>query len=129
MFSYSSCYMRLNPTGKVFNEKTNNLIEYPTSMIASMMYQITISKYSPENRDALNAHDTTTVVLANKKAPRLEGGHSTKNIGMWNLKQKMSSPKFYELLIKAELKGDTDLDQKNFHNHIDMCINAMNRLL
>ena len=47
---------------------------------------------------------------------------------MWNLKHEIISQNFYGLLIKTELKGDTDLDLKNFYNHIKMCINAVNRL-
>ena len=58
----------------------------------------------------------------------LEGGHSTKMCGMWTLKHEISSPKFYELLIKKELKGDTAMDLKNFFNHIKMYLNAVTRL-
>ena len=47
------------------------------------------------------AQDPTTVVLANNKAPTLEGGNSTKIGGMWNLKNDISSPKFYDLLIET----------------------------
>ena len=35
---------------------------------------------------------------------------------MWNIKHDISSPKFYKILIKTELKGDTDLDLKNTHH-------------
>ena len=64
------------------------------------------------------------MVLDNKKASPLEGGHSTKIGGMWTLKHEISSPKFYEFLIKIYLKGDTDMDLKNFYNHINMCLNT-----
>ena len=47
---------------------------------------------------------------------------------MWNLKHDIKSPKFYELIIKEELKGDTALDLKNFYNHIQMCLNEVTRL-
>ena len=47
---------------------------------------------------------------------------------MWNLKHEISLPKFYELLTKIELKGNTDLDLKNFYNHIKMCLNVVTRL-
>ena len=40
----------------------------------------------------------------------------------------ISSPKFYELLIKIELKGDTDLYHRNFYNHINICLNRVNGL-
>ena len=47
---------------------------------------------------------------------------------MWTLKHEISPPKFYELLIKTELKGYTALDIKNFFNRIKMCLNAVTRL-
>ena len=47
---------------------------------------------------------------------------------MWTLKHKISSQKFYEILIKTELKGYTALDLKNFFNHIKMFLNAVDRL-
>ena len=65
------------------------------------------------------------MVPANKKATPLEGGNSTKNGGIWNLKHGISSPKFYELFIKIELRGDTALDLKYLYNHIRMCINEV----
>ena len=49
--------------------------------------------YSPDNMDSPKAQDPDTVVLANKKAPQLEGGSYKKNI--------TRSPKFYEILIKT----------------------------
>ena len=68
------------------------------------------------------------MVPNNKRAPPLDGGYSTKSFGMWNLKQEIRSPKFYELLVNTELKGDTALDLNNFFNHIYMCLNAVTRL-
>ena len=47
---------------------------------------------------------------------------------MWNLKHDTSSPKFYELLINTKLKVNTDLELKDFYNHIKMCLNAVTRL-
>ena len=44
---------------------------------------------------------------------------------MWNLKYDFRSPKLYELLIKKELKGDTDIDLKNLYDHIKMCLNVV----
>ena len=73
--------------------------------------------------------DPTNVVPDNRRAPPLDGEHSTKIGGMWTLKHEIRSPKFYELLIKTELKGDTALDLNNFYNHIKTCLNAVNRLL
>ena len=65
------------------------------------------------------------MVPDNKIDPLLEGGQSTKIGGMWTLKHNISSPKLYELLIKKELKSDTDMYLKNFYNHINMCLNAV----
>ena len=47
---------------------------------------------------------------------------------MWTMKHDIRSPKFYELLIKTEIKVDTAMDLKNFYNHINMYLNAMTRL-
>ena len=47
---------------------------------------------------------------------------------MWNLKHEISSPRFYELLTKTELKGETDMDPKSFYKHIKMRLNAVTRL-
>ena len=58
----------------------------------------------------------------------MEGGHSIKIGGMWTLKHEISSPKFYELLIKTKIKGDTALYLKNFFKHIKMSLNAVTRL-
>ena len=60
--------------------------------------------------------------------PPLEGAHSIKSFGMWTLKHEIVSPKFYEILIKTELKGDTYLDLNKFYKHINMCLGAMTRL-
>ena len=68
------------------------------------------------------------MVPDNKRAPPWESGHYTKIGGMWTLKHEINSPKFYEILINTELKGKTDLDLKNFYNHINMFINAVNIL-
>ena len=65
------------------------------------------------------------MVPSNRRLPPLDGGHSTKIVGMWTLKHDIGSPKFYELLIKIELKGDNDLDLKNFYSHIKMCLNVV----
>ena len=69
--------------------------------------------------------EPTTVVPDKNRAPQLEGVPYTKIGDMWTLKHEISSPKFYELLIKTELKGDTALDLKKFYNHIKMCLNAV----
>ena len=74
-----------------------------------MVDEIKISKSSPDKKDSPKSQDTTTAVPDNRRNPSLEGGNSTNIDGMWILKHEISSPKFYELLIKTELKGDTDL--------------------
>ena len=109
-------------------EETKNLTEDLIAMIASMMGQIKISKSSLDKKDSPKQQDTTTLVPDNKKALPLEGGNSTKMGGMWNLKNEISSPTFYELLVKIKLKGDTDLDLNIFYNNIKMYLNAVNRL-
>ena len=68
------------------------------------------------------------MVPANRRAPPLEGVHSTRIGGMWTLKHDIKSPKFYELLIKIDLKGDTALDHKNSYNYINMYLNAVTKL-
>ena len=47
---------------------------------------------------------------------------------MWNLKHDIILPEFYELLIKLEIKVETDMELNNFYNHINMCPNEMGRL-
>ena len=64
----------------------------------------------------------------NRRAPPLDGGHSTKIESMRTLKYEIISPKFYELTIKTELKGDTAMEFKNFYNHTNMCLNTVTRL-
>ena len=44
---------------------------------------------------SIKSQDTDTVVMDNNNTPLLEGGHFIKNNSMWNLKHKISSPKFY----------------------------------
>ena len=50
-----------------------------------MMDQTNISKSSPAQKDTLTPPDPTTVVQTNKRAPTLEGGHSTNIGGTWTL--------------------------------------------
>ena len=68
--------------------------------------------------------DPTTVVPNNKNNPPLEGVHSKKIGEICTLKHDIISPKIYELLISTELKGGTDMDLKNFYDHIKMYLNA-----
>ena len=73
------------------DEKMKNLKEDSTEMITSIMDQIKIPRSSPDKKDSPKAHDSTTMVSANKRAPPLEGGNSTKIGGMWTLKHEIIS--------------------------------------
>ena len=86
-----------------FGEKMKKLTEYLTEMIPSIIHRVNVLKTSPERKDSPNDQDPTIVVPANKRATLLEGGNSMKIGGMWTLKHEISSPEFYELLIKTEL--------------------------
>ena len=57
-----------------------------------------ISKLSQIQKDASTPPDPTTVVLTNRRAPPLEGGHSTKNVGMCALKHEISSPEYFNIV-------------------------------
>ena len=92
------------------------------------MDQINILKPSPYHKDLTRSQYPTTVVTANRRDSPLEGGHSNKIGDTCTLKHEIISPKFYELLIKTELKGETALDLKNFYNHINTCLNAATRI-
>ena len=94
-------------------------------MLAEITDNINNLKYLPTQKDSRKPLDPTTVVPDKRRDPTLEGGNSTKIGGMWNLKRDISSPKFYELLIKIELKEETDMDLKNFYNHIKMFLNEV----
>ena len=59
------------------------------------MYQNQNSNYPPDNMDSPQDQGPTTLVSANKKALPLEGGNSTKNGYLWNLKYEISLPKLY----------------------------------
>ena len=110
-----------------YDEKMMNLTEdfkeILTSSIISITDNINTLKYSPTQKDSPNPPDPTTLVMANRRDPPLDGRQPTKFGGMRNLKQDIISPKFYELLINKELKGDIALYLKNFYNHINICIN------
>ena len=98
--------------------------------IKKLLKQVLIQNQnsSPDKMDSPKAQDPTTLVLDNNKASPLEGVHSTKVVGMWTLKNDINSPKFYELLIKTELKGNIAIDIKNSYNHIKMSLNVVTRL-
>ena len=110
------------------HEKLRQLTETLKNLTVFMMNHTNNSKSAPTRKDTPTPPDPTTVVPANKRGPPLEGGHYTKIGGMWTPKHETSPPKFYEPLMKIKLKGDTDMDIKNFYNHIKMCLNAVTRL-
>ena len=83
-----------------------NLTEDFKEMLSEITDQINTLKYSPTQtqKDLPKPPEPTTVVPDNSRAPPLDGGKTTKNSGMWNMKHEISLPKFYEPLIKTELK-------------------------
>ena len=83
------------------DEKLTKITEDLQKLTTCMMDQTNISKYSPAQKDTSTHPDPTTVVQTNRRAPTLEGRISDKIRGMWTLKHEISSPKFYELLIKT----------------------------
>ena len=76
-------------------------LNFFTETITSMMDQTNNQKLLPAQKDTPNPLEPTTVVLSNRRAPPLNGGHSTNIGGMWTLKHEIISSKFYELLIKT----------------------------
>ena len=110
------------------DEKMMQFTETLKVLTAFMMDQTNNSISSQTQKDTSTHLYPTTMVLATRRAPPLEGGHYTKIGGMWTPKHETSPPKFYEPLMKIKLKGDTDMDIKNFYNHIKMCLNAVTRL-
>ena len=83
-------------------------------MLAAIADQINTLKYSPTQKDSPNPLDPNNGVPTNSRDPTLGSGKSTNVCGMWTLRHEISSPKFYELLIKTKLKVVTALDLKKF---------------
>ena len=125
------------PTSKTPMRKRRNKIPILLNINSEFTEIETILKYimvqnknsSPEKKDSLEAQDVETIFLDNKKSPPLEDGHYMKIGGMRNLKHEITSPKFYELLIKTELKIYTALELNNFNDHIKICLNAANIII
>ena len=63
--------------------------------------------------------------MGKKKDLSLEGENFTKIGGMWILKHDINSTKFYELLIKTDIKVNTTMDLNNFYKHIKVCLIEM----
>ena len=113
---------------KETTENIKQLTEALNQVFAEMKDKNNISKSSPDQKDTSTTPEPTTTVQTNRRALSLEGGNSENIGGMWTLKHEISSPRFYELLIKIELKGDTAIDLKNFYNHVKMSLNAVTRI-
>ena len=113
---------------KDVKENIKDIKETLKTFATFMMDQTNISKSSPVQKDTSIPPDPTTTVQTNRRAPPFEGGISENIGGMWTLKHEISSPRFYELLIKIKLKGDTAMDLKNFYNYVKMSLNAVTRL-
>ena len=86
---------------KETNEKLTLLTDNLQVFTALMIDKTNISKSSPSQKNTLTLPYYTTMVPTNNMDTMLEGEHSTKIRGMWTLKHEISSPKFYELLIKT----------------------------
>ena len=86
------------------DEKTTKFTEEFKTMIAAIIDQINTLKSSPAQKYISKSPNPTTVVPNNRRSPPLDVGQSTQIGVMLNLKHEISSPKFYELLIKTELK-------------------------
>ena len=114
---------------KETTENIKQLTETLNQVLAEMKDKNNISKSSPSQKDTSTLPDPTNAVQTNRRAPLLEGGISENIGGMWTLRHEISSPKFYELLIKTELKGDTALDIKNSFDHIMMCLNVVTKII
>ena len=94
------------------NEKLTLLADNLQVLTELMIDKTKNLKSSPSQKDTSTPPEPTNLVPTNKRALPLEVEHSTKIRGMWTLKHDIRSPKFYELLIKTELKGDTSLDEE-----------------
>ena len=97
-------------------------------MLVSITDKINTFKYFPTQKDSPKPPEPVNLVSTIRRAPPLDGGQYTKIGVIWTMKHEISSPRFHELPIKTELKGDTSLNLKKFYNHIKMCINAVTRL-
>ena len=58
----------------------------------------------------------------------LKGANFTKFGQMLTLKHEIIPPKFYYLLIEAELRGDPAMYLNNFYKHINMYPNVVTRI-
>ena len=80
---------------------------------------------SPNKVETKNSQYCATEYRSNRNFPPLKGGHYNKIGVTWTLKHNISSPKFYEILVKTDLKGDTGVYINIFYNYIKMYLNAV----
>ena len=111
------------------DEKMTKFAEKFKTMLLEITDQINTLQYSPTQKYSPKPPDPTTAVPYNRISTPLDSGQYTKISGMWTLKHEISSSRFYEVLIKTQLKGYTALDLKNFYKHIKMCLNVVTRLI
>ena len=100
-------------SGEKMMKLTEDVKAMLISSITSITYHINTFKSFPTQKYSPKPPYPTTVVPSNRRDLPLGGGQSTKIGGMWTLKHEIISPKFYELLVKTELKGDTSVNLKN----------------
>ena len=95
-------------------------------MIASILDQIKISKNTHHKRRInqrlriLPLLLRPTRIIHHWKVDIIE-----KNGVIWTLKHEISSPKFYDILIKIKLKGKNALNLRNFYGRTKMYLNAV----
>ena len=68
-------------------------------MLVEITDQINTLKSSPTQKDSPNPPELTNLLPDNSRDPTLGVQKSTKIGGMWTLKNYISSPIFYELLV------------------------------
>ena len=61
------------------------------AMLKEIPEQINTLKYLPTKNHSPKTTDPTTVLPANRRAPPLDRGKSTKNGGMWTMKHEIRS--------------------------------------
>ena len=109
----------MNANKQDYDEKMAKFTEESKAILAEITDHINTLKSLSTQKDSPKTPDPNNLVPTYRRDLQLDGGKSTKIGGMWTLKHDIISPIFYELLIKTELKGDTDLYLNNFYNHIN----------
>ena len=112
-------------TGKEQKE-TDSKFDKIYKMEGNILYDF--DNTSPNKVETNKPQYYNTVVHSNRKNPPLEGGIFQKIGQMWTLKHDICPPKFYELIIKNDLKVYTGIYLKDFHNNVNIFLNAVTRL-